>query len=69
MLVTTVSPFLFQRKRLSAPGIQGNMLGRLTRQSLRAWVERLLEPILRLVVDLVAFAQVAYADGDVGHVL
>lgn len=31
------------------------------------WHDKLFEPIMRLLVYLVALGKVAYADGDVGH--
>ena len=48
-----------------APRMRGSISWATYCQSLNAKVEGLLEPILRLVVDLVALTEVAYADGDV----
>ena len=31
--------------------------------------DKLLEPVTRSVVDVIALAEVAYANGDVGHIL
>ena len=41
------------------------LFGCFSSQSLKTWIYCLLKPVLRLFVDLIALAEVAYADGDV----
>lgn len=43
------------------------MIGRLSYQALQTRDDKLLEPVTRIVVDVVALAEVLYFDGDVGH--
>ena len=54
--------------QFSAPSIVAILLWDFTDQPFTALAKGLFKPVLRLVVDLVALAEVAYADGDVGHV-
>jgi len=50
------------------PKIPENIAWDSAKLNVQSWGDKLLKPVTRIAVDLIAFARILYFDGDVGHV-